>query len=141
MTSLLRPILIGASAYTVATFPLAVLWHIGLFEPTYRSFGYFGESPSFSLGFLSILIQGVVLSYGYSRIRFSGGSTSSGLRYALFMGIFFWTCHVIAFAAKNPSSNAWTFFLMETIYLFFQFGIFGTVIGHIFAKHQNPETM
>ncbi len=47
----IRPILIGAVAYTVVTFPLAVVWHIALFESTYRGFGYFGEKPSFILGF------------------------------------------------------------------------------------------
>ena len=37
----LNAILLGTLAYTAVTFPLAVVWHVVLFENLYRSFGYF----------------------------------------------------------------------------------------------------
>lgn len=42
----------GMAAYTVGTFLLAVIRHVLLFEPQYRSFGYFEGEPSFLLGSL-----------------------------------------------------------------------------------------
>ena len=32
---------LGAAAYTVCTFSLAVVWHVVLFKERYESFGYF----------------------------------------------------------------------------------------------------
>ena len=84
-------ILSGTLAYTLVTFPLAVVWHVLLFEETYRVFGYFQGEPSFSLGFATILIQGAVLSSLYPFVNFSGNGPVRGLKYALLIGLFFWT--------------------------------------------------
>ena len=59
----IRVTLLGTLAYTLVTFPLAVIWHVVLFEEKYRSFNYFDGEPSFTLGFLTILIQGFILSF------------------------------------------------------------------------------
>jgi len=131
-----KPIFLGTVAYTLVTFPLAVVWHIVLFKPLYESFGYFGGEPNFFLGFISIFIQGVILSVGYAFTTFRGGSVASGLKYSLMMGSFFWTCHVIAFLAKNVVSDSGFFFGLETLYLSFQFGIYGILIGKIYGKSQ-----
>ena len=48
----------GTLAYTLVTFPLAVVWLILLFEEKYNAFGYFQEEPNFLLGFVTIVIQG-----------------------------------------------------------------------------------
>ena len=56
-----------------------------------------------------------------------------GLKYALLMGLFFWTSHVLAFAAKNPSSDTGMFYLGETFYLCMQFGIYGLIIGKAYG--------
>ena len=130
----IKPIILGTLAYTAVTFPLAVVWHVVLFKPTYVALGYLGGEPSFLLGFLSIFIQGVLLSAGFAFIKLSGQPLVRGLKYALLVGLFFWTCHVLAFAAKNVLSNTPTFFMLETLYLCFQFGIFGALIGVIYRK-------
>ncbi len=134
-----KSILLGTVAYVAATFPLAIIWHIVLFKPLYLSFGYFGEHPNFPLGFLSMLIQGFILSYGFSIVKITGSSAIRGFKYAAFMGIFFWTCHVIAAAAKNSQSDTALFFVMETLYLSFQFGIYGFLIGKIFKNTSTQQ--
>ena len=50
-----RPLL-GAGAYLGVTFPLAILWHVVAFRPTYDQLGYFERDPIFALGFLAILV-------------------------------------------------------------------------------------
>ena len=67
-------LLLGTLAYTVVTFVLAVVWHVVLFEETYRTFGYLEGEPSFLLGLLSIFIQGLILSFLYPYVRRSSGS-------------------------------------------------------------------
>ncbi len=125
---------IGATAYLLVTFPLAIIWHVVLFKPLYDQLGYFGGEPKFALGFLAILIQGFILSYLYSFINMKGNPSSKGLKYAAIMGSFHWTVHVLAFAAKNAESNTAMFYIFESIYLSLQFGVYGLIIGNVFHR-------
>ena len=44
-----RATVLGTLAYTLITFPLAVIWHVVLFKEKYYAFGYFDGEPSFYL--------------------------------------------------------------------------------------------
>lgn len=124
----------GTLAYTFTTFPLAVIWHVALFENEYKAFGYFNGEPSFVLGFITILIQGLVLSFLFPFVKFSGTSVKRGLKYSAVLGMFFWTSHVLALLAKQTMLEPLSFALMESFYLLMQFGIYGFCIGLIFKK-------
>ena len=126
-----RTLILGALVYTVSTFTLAVVWHVMLFETRYRQFGYFEGNPDFVLGLLTIVLQAIVLSALYPRVSLAGQGMARGLRYAAWVGAFFWTSHVLAFIAKQAVQDAALFVAMETAYLCLQFGIFGAAIGLI----------
>lgn len=126
-----RLLLLGTLAYTLVTFTLAITWHLVLFKPQYEAFGYFEGEPDLLLGLITIMIQGAVLSFLYPYIGFTGGWLSRGLRYALVLGLFFWTSHVLAFIAKQTVAQAPYFILMESFYLLLQFGLYGLLIGLI----------
>ena len=128
-----RHLFFSAIVYTITTFLLAILWHIVLFEKQYLAFGYFGEKPNFLLGFLSIAIQGVALSWLYPRVKFSGTGIKRGLKFALCLGVLHWTCHVLAFLAKQETPQAGLYLLMESFYLLLQFGIYGVCVGWIYS--------
>lgn len=122
-------------AYSAFTFVWAVLWHIVLFRAVYESFGYIDEDPNFALGLLAVVAQGAILSALFLRVNFgSGGAAARGMKFALSAGAFYWTCHVLAFAAKNDAANAPLFYLAETPYLLIQFAVFGFWLGKIYAK-------
>ncbi|MEJ2128456.1 MAG: hypothetical protein P8X81_06380 [Woeseiaceae bacterium] len=129
-----RKIALGTAAYTVGTFVLAVIWHIALFEDRYRAFGYIEDEPNFLLGFTTILIQGFVLSVLFPMFRVAGSGIARGLRFALLIGVFFWTSHVLAFVAKQSVHHVGLFIAMETVYLALQFGLFGLLIGLIHSS-------
>ena len=78
----LKRVFLGTAAYTVVTFPIAVLWHVVLFEGLYQSFGYFQGEPSFLLGLLAILVQGAVMSVLYPLVRLAGSPVVRGLKFA-----------------------------------------------------------
>ena len=130
----IKKITLGTIAYTTGTFSLAVIWHVLLFEDRYRSFGYFEGEPSFVIGFLTILIQGVVLSALFPMVKLSGTSTARGFKFSLMIGVFFWTSHVLAFVAKQTIQDVGLFIAMETVYLALQFGLFGFLIGKIYRE-------
>lgn len=125
---------IGTAAYTAVTFPLAVIWHVTLFEGLYLRFGYFDGEPSFLLGLASIIVQGGILSFLYPYVPFAGRPIVRGIKYGLVLGAFLWTTHVLAFVAKQATTDAWLFVAMESVYLLLQFGVYGVLIGLIFGR-------
>jgi len=126
--------LLGTLAYTLVTFPLAIIWHVALFKDKYHSFGYFEGEPSFVLGLLTIIIQGYVLSLLYPYVKFKGQGIIRGLKYSLLIGVFFWSSHVLAFVAKQVVDSSLSFVAMESFYLLIQFGVYGLLIGKIYGK-------
>ena len=129
----MKKVALGTLAYTVGTFVLAIVWHIVLFEDRYRAYGYIEDEPNFVVGFLTILIQGAVLSFPLFKIK--GNGVKRGLKFALWIGVFFWTSHVLAFVAKQSVQNVTQFMAMETFYLALQFGVFGVLIGFIYRDN------
>ena len=125
-------ILFGTLAYIIVTFPLAVLWHMKIFRTKYMAWEYFGEDVKPILGLSSMVVQGVVLSYGYSVLNVAHASLFSGIFYSLVMGLFLWSVHVLATMGKSSKVRHFEFFAMETVYLAIQFVIYGALITYIF---------
>ena len=132
----LKKVAIGTAGYTVCTFALAVLWHVVLFENQYQAFGYFEGEPSFVTGFVTILLQGIILSVLFPLVSLNGSAIVRGLKFAALIGLFFWTSHVLAFVAKQIVQQTISFMMMETVYLILQFGVFGVLIGLIY-RHED----
>ncbi|WP_428267290.1 hypothetical protein [Haliangium sp.] len=127
--------LLAALGYTVATFIVAVTWHLGLFREFYSSTGYIEGEPSIALGFVTIALQGLILSYLYGYIR--ARMAFRPLTYAAVLGSFHWTLHVLAFVAKQEVSRVWAFTTMETLYLAIQFGLYGLVLRAVYrGRHE-----
>ncbi|MDE0333396.1 MAG: hypothetical protein OXI64_00435 [Defluviicoccus sp.] len=129
-----KKLVLGAAAYTICTFSLAVGWHVLLFKERYESFGYFEGEPNLLIGLLTIVLQGLLLSALFPMLRVEGNSFHRGLKFALLVGAFFWTSHVLAFVAKQQVPDMWAFIWMETVYLLLQFGLFGLIIGAIHRR-------
>lgn len=125
-------ILLGTIAYIVVTFPMAVLWHMKIFRTKYMAWKYFGEDVKPILGLISMIVQGIVFSYGYSVLSVDHSALSAGICYALVMGLFLWSVHVLAAMGKSSAVRHFEFFWMETAYLALQFGVYGILISYIF---------
>ena len=125
-------VLLGMLAYVAVTFPLAVVWHMKIFREKYVRWQYFGEDvqPAFRLA--AMVVQGVVLSYGYSVLHADHASLRTGITYALLMGLFLWSAHVLATMGKSSKVRHFEFFAMETIYLTVQFAVYGVLLSRIF---------
>ena len=125
-------ILFGTLAYLIVTFPLAVLWHMKIFRAKYMSWQYFGDDVKPMLGLASMLVQGVVLSYGYSVLTIDHSALRNGIGYALLMGLFLWSAHVLAAMGKSSKVRHVEFFALETVYVAIQFIMYGIIISYIF---------
>ena len=66
----MKTVLLGALAYALVTFPLAYVWHLVAFADIYDRLNAFTRSePIVPLGFLAIVLQGVLLSAAYPLLR------------------------------------------------------------------------
>ena len=129
---MLRQMVLAAVGYTLIVFPLALIWHVGLFEQAYHAFGYFDGEPNIPLGLLTIVLQGVLLSIMYPVFSTGKRSFSQAARFCILVGAFFWTSHVLALLAKQNVPDATRFVAMESLYLGLQFGAFAIVLGVVF---------
>ena len=116
----------GTLAYTVCVFALAILWHLVLFAETYKTINYIGRAePLFEFGLLSIFTQAVVIN---------GAVWHFGKRHAnaiiIGLGVYHWSCHVVAATAKNQIDLIGLFFALETCYLSIQF-LIARVVVHL----------
>ena len=132
-----KNLILGAAAYTVCTFLLAVTWHVLLFKERYESFGYFEGEPDFLVGLLTIGLQGILLSALFQMLNPAGNTLRRGLKFSLVAGAFFWTSHVLAFVAKQEVPGVTAFIWMETVFLLLQFGLFGLIIGAIHGERSS----
>lgn len=132
-----KQILLGAVGYALITFPLAYCWHLVWFQSTYDRLGYFSrDEPIVAFGFVAIVLQGVLLAVVYPRL--CGGLTlAAGVtRFVLVMGVYHWTTHVLAEAAKHAIAPLATWFLLESGYLLIQFTLGGLLLA---AVYRQPE--
>ena len=135
----IKEIIYGTLAYTLVTFPIAVIWHVILFKEKYQLFGYFEAEPNFILGLVTIIIQGSILSFLYPYVTFQGTGIIRGLKFSLVIGVFFWSSHVLTLIAKQTVENPLMFIAMESFYLLLLFGIYGVLISLIYKGSTNKN--
>lgn len=128
-------IAMGTIGYAVVTFPLAYVWHLVVFKTTYEQLGYFvRKEPIVAFGFLAIVTQGGLLSVIYPKLCAGKSIVQGAVTVAAVMGLYHWTVHVLAEAAKHPIEPLSTWFALESTYLAIQFLLGGFVIAFVNRK-------
>jgi hypothetical protein len=128
---------LGVAAYVLPTFPLGYVWHLVLFAPQYHALQIYRPDVIIPFGLLSMLIQGLLLSWLFPKIV-NGGATSSwlrqGLTFGLLVGIFAWTLTTIAVAAKHVMTSVPLFLALETGFTILQYAIIGPLIALAYRR-------
>lgn len=130
-------ILLGILGYLVVTFPLAFVWHLVLFKDTYDRLGsYSRKEPIVAFGFGAILLQGIILSFVYPQLCRGKSIVADAMKFALIVGGYHWTVHVLAEAAKQSIEPLSTWFSLETTYLVIQFVLGGFLFAWIYRHRE-----
>lgn len=137
----LSKVVLGTLGYIVVTFPLAYLWHLVVFKSTYDSLGYITrDEPIVAFGFGAILLQGILLAVIYPRLCRGKSFVGGAVYFAVIMGIFHWTTHVLADAAKHKLTSLPVWFGIETLYLTIQFVLAGFLFAAVnYNSHDKSE--
>jgi hypothetical protein len=126
-----RRLWLGIAAYLIATFPIAFVWHLVLFEPQYQALHIYRADPIIPLGLASMIIQSVVFSWVFPHLFASNRSSilKDGLLYGLGAGLLSWSFTTLAVAAKHPMASISDYVLLETGFTILQFLIVGPLIA------------
>ncbi|QDU51700.1 hypothetical protein [Gimesia panareensis] len=132
-----KKILLGTLGYAAVTFPLAYVWHLVAFKTTYEKLGYISrEEPIIVFGFFAILLQGAILALIYPFLCRGMSLIKGAATMALVIGIYHWTMHVLAAAAKQKIEPLSLWFGVETAYLVIQFTLAGLLLALIYRKSE-----
>ncbi len=130
-----KKIVLGTLGYTIATFILGATWHFVLFKDLYHQLGaYSRQEPIIALGFSSMLIQGVILSFLFQYFHRGVKPITEGIQFALIMGAFMFTTTTIAFAAKSEVSSLGAWFTVQSAFHLIQFLTTGIILGLVFGR-------
>jgi hypothetical protein len=136
-----KSFVLTALAYLLLTFPCAYVWHLVVFRSFYERIGYFGEKePIVALGFLSIVVQGLLLAYAYPFFQRGGSALIEGMRAAAVFGGLIMSVQVVAAAAKNHAPATAEWFLFEGLYFVIQFTLIGLALAFIHRPRKRVGT-
>lgn len=130
-----KKIIWATIGYTLVTFALGASWHFAFFPQVYHDFGIYNrEPPIIPFGFLSMLMQGVVMALIYPRWYRDEAPLIAGLKFGLLMGVFLFSVSTIANAAKIQVNGLGNFVALQAAFHALQFGAAGAVFGLIFGR-------
>ena len=133
--------LFAAGIYFVFSMALGMSWYMVLFKELYADLGIYNRSePIIPLGMSSMLIQAVIISYCYPRLRGKGTPLVAGIKYGLLMGLFMFTTTTLAAGAKTVVSSMPTWLAMQTAFHMLQFVVIGAGIGLVFGHDATMHT-
>jgi hypothetical protein len=135
-TATARSFWLGVAAYLVPTFPIAYLWHLAVFAPSYEALGIYRPDPIIPFGFASMVIQGIAFSWAYPRLFPDRGEAilKPGLVYGLALAILSWSFTTLAVAAKSIMTSVPTYVQLETGFTLLQFLVVAPLIA---LAHRN----
>lgn len=123
----------GILAYAIPTMILGYTWHFNFFPEIYARLGIYNrEPPIIPLGFASMVLQGIILSYIYPKLRPTGGVLKEGLRFGGVMGTFLFSVSTLASAAKIQVAPMSLWIGIQFAFHTVQFAIVGPCIAWVY---------
>ncbi len=120
---------LGILAYVVPTFPLGYVWHLVVFKDYYEALAIYRADIVIPFGLASMLIQGAVWSYVYSRL-FSGERLLAGtVKFAALAFPLAWSFVVLAVATKYHMASVTGFVGIESAFTALQYLVVSPMIA------------
>lgn len=122
-------------AYLVPTMILGMVWHFVWFNELYESLGIYNrKDPIIPLGFISMLLQGLIIAWLYSFYAEQKHSILRTLKFSLIMGLFLFTVSTLANAAKIEITSMFDWLWVQSLFHLVQFTVVGLLIGLVYRK-------
>jgi len=118
----------------VVSFGVQGISHFVINKEHFAEIRFMRAEPMISLGLLVMVIQGLILTLGLTRLTPSGATIRDGFTVSLAFGLFLATYTAIVEPSKYavPSIPAWM--MVEGLAGVIQFSVFGVLLGLIHQK-------
>lgn len=129
--------MLAVFAYVIPTFPLGYLWHLTIFKDYYNGLGVYRADIIIPFGIASMVIQGFVWAFIYSRL-FAGERVIVGA--AKFAALAFplaWSFLVLVIAAKHHMTSVSGFIQIETAFTAIQYLVVSPLIALAFSYRRS----
>jgi hypothetical protein len=136
----MKNIITGTLVFIVISFAAQSISHFAINADHYSAISFMRAEPIFILGFLTMIMQGIVVSYLFLIYSKNEFTWTKGLAYGLIMSAFFVSYPALVEPAKYkvPSIGAWI--LVEATVGIIQFTLIGILLSVTFQlleKHNN----
>ena len=125
---------IGAAAYVVPTFVIAIVWHLFAFAETYQSLQVYRDDKIVPFGLAAMTIQGVIYAWAFGKLFGHLSALSGALRFGAAAASLAWTYSVLAVAAKHPMTSVAGYITIETAFTAVQFAVASPLIALAMAS-------
>ena len=130
----MRRHVLGTLAFVVPTFPLGYIWHLVVFESYYASLNVYRDEILIPFGIVSMLIQGVIWSFLYSRLFASETVTRGTIKFMTLVTPLALSYLVFVIGAKHQMTSVSGFAIIETAFTVLHYSIFSPLLALIHAK-------
>lgn len=122
---------LSVAAYLIVTFAVQATNHFVVNTAHYARQSIMAPEPVLAGGIASMLVQGVVLTFLYSRLRHPFPGVAGGVGFALLMGAFLGSYIALAEPSKYLVTSRLDWFAVEATASLIQFTLFGLALGYI----------
>ncbi len=125
--------------YLISSFIVAIVWHLIAFADYYDRLEIYREDKLVPLGFLIMIIQGIIFAKWYpcqtaGKGTAGKGVLAEGLRFAAIAGTLSWTYTTLAVAAKFPMTSIPDYIFIETAFTVCQWLVAGPLIAWAYSR-------
>lgn len=121
-------------AFSIPTFPLGYAWHLVLFGDYYSKLEIYRDDILIEYGILSMLIQGAVYSYIYSRL-FAGEPIIKGaLKFSALVIPLAISYSVFVIGAKHQMTSPFNFTIIEICFALLHYSVCSPLIACVHRK-------
>lgn len=122
--------ILTALAYIIPTMILGYAWHLIIFKDLYDSMAIYNrKEPIIPLGFLSMIIQGVIIAWFYPYYTKGKSSIGKAISFSFLFGLFLFSISTLANAAKINVTSMTNWLFIQTAFHLLQFSVAGLFIG------------
>ncbi|MGA9237899.1 hypothetical protein [Robiginitalea sp.] len=136
----MKNIITGTLVFIVVSFAAQSISHFAINADHYSTISFMRAEPIFILGFLTMIMQGIVVSYLFLIYSKNEFTWTKGLAYGLILSAFFVSYPALVEPAKYkvPSISSWI--LVEATVGVIQFGLIGILLSvsfQLLKKYSN----
>lgn len=136
----MKNIITGTLVFIVVSFAAQSISHFAINADHYSTISFMRAEPIFILGFLTMIMQGIVVSYLFLIYSKNEFTWTKGLAYGLILSAFFVSYPAFVEPAKYkvPSISSWI--LVEATVGVIQFGLIGILLSvsfQLLKKYSN----